>query len=206
MFTARAVSIARSTSSALTSRSLIATMPVELKLLMWLPAMPTKAEPILQSAMSSASSSARWIAATVASMFTTTPFFRPFDSWPPMPRIASEPSGRSSATRQATLEVPMSRATISSLSSLAIPLALEVRDAQREAVRIAQVDVFAARVYFFQSALIDLHEAPQPLLGRVRVAAEHEIEAALEAQLPGVARGQHDPRQRPTKRGPEPRP
>jgi len=31
--------MARSTSSALTSRSLIATIPVELKLRMWLPAM-----------------------------------------------------------------------------------------------------------------------------------------------------------------------
>ena len=39
--TARAVSIARSTSSTPTSRSLTATMPVELKLRMWLPAMPT---------------------------------------------------------------------------------------------------------------------------------------------------------------------
>jgi len=63
MFTARAVSSARSTSSAVTSRSLIATMPVELKLRIWLPAMPTNAEVILQSAISSASSSARWIAA-----------------------------------------------------------------------------------------------------------------------------------------------
>src|SRR3954462_3528653 len=61
MLTARAVSIARSTSSALTSRSLIATIPVELKLRMWLPAMPTNAELILQSAISSAFSGARRI-------------------------------------------------------------------------------------------------------------------------------------------------
>ena len=38
--TARAVSITRSTSDWFTSLSLIATMPCELKLLMWLPAMP----------------------------------------------------------------------------------------------------------------------------------------------------------------------
>ena len=77
---ARAVSIARSTSIGVTSLSLIATIPVELKLLMWLPAMPVKTRSILQSAISSASSSVRWMAFTVASMFTTTPFFRPLDS------------------------------------------------------------------------------------------------------------------------------
>ena len=37
---ARAVSMTRSTSIGETSLSLIATMPFELKLLMWLPAMP----------------------------------------------------------------------------------------------------------------------------------------------------------------------
>jgi len=37
---ARAVSMTRSTSIGATSLSLIATMPFELKLLMWLPAMP----------------------------------------------------------------------------------------------------------------------------------------------------------------------
>ena len=58
------------------------------------------------------------------SMFTTTPFLSPFDSCPPMPRISSAPSGLSSATRQATLEVPMSRATIRFLFSLGIRLSL----------------------------------------------------------------------------------
>ncbi len=120
MFTARAVSRARSTSSAVTSRSLIATMPVELKLRMWLPAIPTNAEAILQSAISSASSRARWIAATVASMFTTTPFFSPFDSWLPRPSTSSAPSARSSATRHTTFAVPMSSATIRFLLSRAI--------------------------------------------------------------------------------------
>ena len=143
MFTARAVSIARSTSSALTSRSLIATMPVELKLRMWLPAMPTKAEAILQSAISSASSSARWIAPTVASMLTTTPFFSPRDSWLPMPSISSAPSARSSATRHATFEVPISRADDEVLVFFGHSLScFSSGSAQREAVRIAQVDVF----------------------------------------------------------------
>ena len=120
MFTAFAVSTARSTSTALTSRSFTATMPVELKLRMWLPAMPVNAEAILQSAISSASSSARWMPATVDSMLTTTPFFRPLDSWLPMPSTSSVPSGASSATSAATLEVPMSRPTTRLRFSLAI--------------------------------------------------------------------------------------
>jgi len=85
MLTALAVSITRATSVEVTSLSLIATMPLELKLRMWLPAMPVKTSPILQSAISSASSSAFWIDWTVASILTTTPFLSPFDSVWPMP-------------------------------------------------------------------------------------------------------------------------
>src|SRR6185295_17148217 len=188
MFTARAVSSARSTSSAVTSRSLIATMPVELKLRMWLPAMPTKAEVILQSAISSASSSARWIAATVASMFTTTPFFRPFDSWLPRPSTSSAPSGRSSATRHTTFAVPMSRATIRFLLSRAIRLAPPIRNAQREAVGIAQVHVVVAR----RSLGGGLHEAFEAHLRGVGVAAQRESHAAAEAQLPRQPRREDD--------------
>jgi hypothetical protein len=80
MLTALAVSITRATSVAVTSLSLIATMPLELNERIWLPAMPAYTLRILQSAISSASSSARWIDSTVASMLTTTPFFNPFDS------------------------------------------------------------------------------------------------------------------------------
>src|SRR3954471_7295772 len=191
MLTARAVSIARSTSSALTSRSLIATIPVELKLRMWLPAMPTNAELILQSAISSASSSARWIAATVASMFTTTPFFRPFDSWPPMPRISSEPSARSSATRQATLEVPMSSATIRSLLSRAIVSAGELRHAQGEAAGIAQIHVFVPARDPAERRGIGLDEAGKARFGAVGVAAEHDLQAAVQPELPCAALGKH---------------
>jgi hypothetical protein len=85
MLIAFAVSITRATSACVTSFSLIATMPLELKLRMWLPAIPVKTFVILQSAISSASSSARWIDCTVASMFTTTPFLSPFDSLCPRP-------------------------------------------------------------------------------------------------------------------------
>ena len=57
--------------------SLIATMPCEFRLRTWLPAMPAYTEWISQPAMSSASSTARWMDCTVDSMLTTTPFFRP---------------------------------------------------------------------------------------------------------------------------------
>src|SRR5262245_18626908 len=190
MLTARAVSIARSTSSALTSRSLIATIPVELKLRMWLPAMPTKAELILQSAMSSASSSARWIAATVASMFTTTPFFRPFDSWPPMPRISSEPSARNCATRHATFEVPMSSATMRSLLSLAIGSAGEPRHPQREAVGIAQVHVFVPARNPAERRGIGVDETGEARLGAVGVPAQRDLQAAVQPELPRAPVGE----------------
>src|SRR5258706_1840854 len=190
MLTARAVSSARSTSSAVTSRSLIATMPVELKLRMWLPAMPTKAEAILQSAISSASSSARCTAATVASMLTTTPFFMPFDSCPPMPRTSSAPSARSSATRHATFEVPMSRATMRFLFSFGIALPLP-RHARGETVRIAQVDVLEARRPLALRRGEDRDEALEPTERRLLVTSEHQVHAAVEPQLPGVARREH---------------
>src|SRR3954468_24155674 len=189
MLTARAVSIARSTSSPVTSRSLIATIPVELKLRMWLPAMPTNAELILQSAISSASSSARWIAATVASMFTTTPFFRPFDSWPPMPRISREPSARSSATRHATFEVPMSSATMRSLLSLAIGSAVQLRHPQGKAVGIAQVHILVSAREPAERRRIGLDEAPEARLGAVGVTPEHDLQAAVEPELPRAALG-----------------
>src|SRR5450759_2081492 len=71
--------------------------------------------------MSSTPSSARWMALTVASMLTTTPFFRPLDSCPPMPMMFSRLSGSSSATIATTLEVPISRPTTRFLFSLLMP-------------------------------------------------------------------------------------
>ena len=47
--------------------------------------MPAYTEWISQPAMSSASSTARWIDCTVDSMLTTTPFFRPREGCEPMP-------------------------------------------------------------------------------------------------------------------------
>ncbi len=92
-------------------------MPCELKLLMWLPAIPVITSRILQSAISSASSSARWIALTVDSMLTTTPFFRPRDGCWPRPMISIRPSGVISATTATIFEVPISSPTIRFLVS-----------------------------------------------------------------------------------------
>ena len=111
MFTARAVSITRSTSNCETSLSLIATMPCELKLLMCEPAIPVSTSRIFTSAISSASSNARCIPVTVASILTTTPFFKPLEGCWPKPRISSAPSGVISATIATILDVPMSSAT-----------------------------------------------------------------------------------------------
>src|SRR5258708_5764363 len=179
--------MARSTSSAPTSRSLTATMPVELKLRMWLPAMPTKAELILQSAISSASSRARWIAATVASIFTTTPFFRPLDSCEPMPSTSSPPSGASSATRHATFEVPMSRATTRFLFSLAIKDSRPTSHAQREAIRVAQVHDLARFLCRIGAAHIRVDEAREAFLGELAIASQRELQAVGKSQPPAAA-------------------
>ena len=79
---------------------------------MWLPAIPTKTECILQSPINSASSIARCIELTVASIFTTTPFFNPEDGCNPAPIISKVPSGLTTPTIAATFEVPISNPTI----------------------------------------------------------------------------------------------
>jgi hypothetical protein len=117
MATALAVSMTRATSASVTSLSLMATMPMELKLRMWLPAMPVTTCWILLPEVISASSRAAWMEATVFSMSTTTPFFRPFDSCWPVPMTSISPSACSSATIATTFEVPMSRPTSRSLLS-----------------------------------------------------------------------------------------
>src|SRR5579862_1934924 len=87
--------------------------------------MPANTEWISQPAMSSASSTARWMDCTVDSMLTTTPFLRPREGCEPRPRTSMEPSRPTSPTRATTLEVPMSRPTIRFLSerlSIAVPV------------------------------------------------------------------------------------
>ncbi len=58
------------------------------------------------------------MAPTVASMFTTMPFFMPDDSCMPAPITSSVPSGLISATMHAIFDVPMSSPTIKFLFSL----------------------------------------------------------------------------------------
>src|SRR5262252_7929382 len=204
---ARAVSIARSTSVWVTSLSLIATMPVELKLLMWLPAIPVKTRSILQSAISSASSRVRWMAFTVASMFTTTPFFSPLDSWPPMPTMSMRPSGNSSATTATTLEVPMSSATMRFLFSLAMSdslvtvgpgarglggaLGCVLGCVDGEAVGVAQVDVVDPLARRGERR-VRRDEAREAVLDVVAlgVASQLDREPVRQPQLPREARGE----------------
>ena len=50
----------------------------------------------------------------MASMLTTTPFFRPRDGCVPSPITLSVPSSATSATSAATFDVPMSSPTIRS--------------------------------------------------------------------------------------------
>src|SRR5215469_4253884 len=110
--TALAASITCSTSPWLTSLSRTPTTPWELRLRTWLPAMPANTEWISQPAISSASSTARWIDCTVDSMLTTTPFFSPREGCEPRPSSSIEPSAPTSPTSATTLDVPMSRPTI----------------------------------------------------------------------------------------------
>ena len=86
MLIALAVSTTRATSTAVTSRlSRTITMPELFWPRMWLPVMPVCTRSILQAAIISASFSACWMLCTVASMFTTTPRFRPCDADTPRP-------------------------------------------------------------------------------------------------------------------------
>src|SRR6185437_3997287 len=116
MATALAASMTCSTSPCVTSLSRIATTPCEFRLRTWLPAMPANTEWISHPAMSSASSTARWMDCTVDSMLTTTPFFRPREGCEPTPSTSIPPSGPTSPTRATILEVPMSSPTMRFLS------------------------------------------------------------------------------------------
>src|SRR3546814_2366260 len=93
-------------------------MPGELRHCTWLPEIDAYTERISQPAISSASSTARWIDCTVDSMSTTTPRLSPRDSCEPMPMTSIGLPGEYSPTSATTLEVPMSRPTMGSLSPL----------------------------------------------------------------------------------------
>src|SRR6516162_3684825 len=194
MATALAASITCSTSPWLTSLSRTPTTPWELRLRTWLPAMPANTEWISQPAMSSASSTARWIDCTVDSMFTTTPFFSPREGWEPRPSSSIEPSSPTSPTSATTLEVPMSSPTMRLRSArLSIVTAVLPRaaggvaaPADGEPVGVPHIhvgDVLAALrdqlqrgVHEFLEALIDL------------ASSQAHRDAVGEIELPGAAR------------------
>src|SRR5690349_20443223 len=204
--TALAASTTASTSAWLTSRSRIATTPCEFRLRTWLPAMPANTERISHPAMSSASSTARWIDCTVDSMLTTTPFSRPREGCVPIPITSIELSGATSPTSADTFEVPTSRPMIRFLSGLlAIYLGhlivairvVVVRHAARnagtalapangETVRVSHVDVpDVARV---RGDLADTgrDEAREAFIDLP--AAEPHGDAVVEIEFPGATR------------------
>src|SRR5712671_4801382 len=113
MLMARAASRTRAMSPCFTSLSLTATTPCELNPRMWPPAMPAYTEAISHPAISSASSTARRMEETVASMLITTPLRSPRERCVPTP-MTSIPSGPTSPTMQQIFVVPMSSPTISS--------------------------------------------------------------------------------------------
>src|SRR5688572_19002582 len=209
--TACAASMTRATSPPATSLSLIATMPCELRLRTWLPAMPVKTERISTPAISSASSTARWIDCTVESMLTTTPFLRPREGCEPRPITSRLPSACISPTSATIFDVPMSRPTIRLRSErLAIAagnslvLAREGRQpafrplvaapADREAVRVAHVDVTDLGCAAGDHLGAELHEAVHALVHLP--AAEAHRHAGREVQLPGAARVEPERRHR----------
>src|SRR4051794_12750943 len=169
---------------------------------MWLPAMPVYTSLIWQSAISSASSSTRWIDAIVASMFTTTPFLRPREGALPRPMTLSTPSGLTSATMATIFEVPMSRPTIRFLLSF-MPsfcwsyrrprvLFAERRHACGEAVAIPQVHHFhfGSRTRECAERLpVRGHEARETRIGFFAAKLQREVAiGAGRAKPPATAR------------------
>src|SRR5438105_1734657 len=163
-----------------------------------------------QSAISSASSSTRWIEAMVASMLTTTPFLRPREACVPRPITLRSPSPVISATIATIFDVPMSRPTIRFLlsftmrgsapvrwlSCLARGTLDEARDAHREAVAIAQVhtcDRLARARQGRQRARIRADQAIEARVGVIAAQRDGEgAVAAFRADLPGAARRERE--------------
>src|ERR1700691_3345956 len=111
--------------------------------------MPAYTEWISQPAMSSASSTARWMDCTVDSMLTTTPFLSPRDGCEPKPSTSIAPSAPISPTSATTFDVPMSSPTMSERSERLGILASVVAGAMRaavppadgKAIAVAHVDI-----------------------------------------------------------------
>src|SRR6186713_309803 len=195
MATALAASITCVTSTSVTSRSRIATTPCEFRLRTWLPAIPANTEWISHPAISSASSTARWIDCTVDSMLTTTPFLRPRDGCEPMPSTSMPPSAFTSPTSATTFDVPMSRPTIKPLSDrLAMVrniLVGELRDRRATPPNCKTVGVAHVDIVDVGRALRDdldgrRHESFEAIVDLP--AAEPHGDAVGEIELPRPAR------------------
>src|SRR6188508_1677450 len=102
--------------------------------------MPAYTEWISQPAISSASSTARWIDCTVDSMLTTTPFLSPRDGCEPMPSTSMPPSAFTSPTSATTLDVPISRPTIKPLSERLAMLRINLVSVSGDRGRAAPAD------------------------------------------------------------------
>src|SRR5579862_106286 len=193
MATALAASITWSTSPCVTSLSRTPTTPWEFRLRTWLPAMPANTEWISHPAMSSASSTARWIDCTVDSMLTTTPFLRPREGCEPTPSSSMEPSSPTSPTSDTTLEVPMSRPTMRFRSErLSIVTTFASRAARGGAAPADGKPVCVAHVHVGNvlAALADelergVHEFFETLIHLAPTQAHGD--AVAEVELPGAA-------------------
>src|SRR5579863_352368 len=191
MATALAASMTCSTSPWLTSLSRTPTTPCELRLRTWLPAMSANTEWISQPAISSASSTARWIDCTVDSILTTTPFFRPREGCEPSPSSSIEPSRPTSPTSATTLEVPMSRPTIRLRSvRLSIVTTFAVRGvaapADCKTVCVPHVHVSDVLGALADELQRGIHESLEALIHLA--APEAHRHAVGEVELPGAAR------------------
>src|SRR5688572_22004233 len=190
--TAWAASMTRATSPLATSLSLMATMPCELRLRTWLPAIPVYTERISMPAISSASSMARCIDCTVESMLTTTPFLRPREGCERRPMTSRLPSPCISPTSATIFDVPMSSPTIRLRSErLAIDHQVSRRlavaaPADGEAVRITHVDVTDVGRLAGDHLCTERDETVHALVDLAP--AEAHGDSGREIELPGAAR------------------
>src|SRR5882762_5626525 len=116
--------------------------------------------------------------------------------------MSMRPSGKSSATIAATFEVPMSRATMRFLFSLAMSDSLAraglgavaLRNEQCKTVGVAQVDIIRTALGLSERLRVYGHEPRETFVDAVfvRVTPELHGEAVGEPELPGKARAQQN--------------
>src|SRR6476620_416723 len=131
---------------------------------------------------------------TVASMLTTTPFFRPRDSCCPSPITSCRPFDMTSATTATTLEVPMSRPTIRFFASLVMFFRLflfcfgcksQTRRFQRQPGRVTHVHAFDPVLQPCHQLRIDPHQPLYPVFQGLPVLFPAQLHRDAIAQLHG---------------------